>query len=200
MPFTYFALADLRALPDMDDDTTYPDEACEDAHDYIVGVIEREVGTSFVPRTITDEPHDGNDRNGLVLDELFVRGVTSATVDGDAVTEVLEQRAGVLQRLSGSVPVPWLAGTKVLVTYTAGYSSTPPPDVVQAALRGARAWLLENSDLAAITDRRSQVTNDLGGTTTFVMAGQDEDHPTGYPVVDSMIVGWRDRLDVGGFA
>lgn len=199
----YFTLAELRALPDLDDTGTYPDAACEAAAAHIVGIIEREVGTSFVARTVTNERHNGNNRCGLRLDNAFVLSVTSATIDGVAVAESLVQYAGVVERLSGSVPVPWYAGTVVLVTYQAGYTAdlaTVPADIKQAALQGTRAYLLETSELAAITDRRSQITNDAGGTTSFVMAGQDEDHPTGYPMVDSVIVGWRNKLDVMGFA
>ena len=60
-------------------------------------------------------------------------------------------------------------------------------------MRGTRAYLLETRDQAGVLDRRSQMTNELGGSTTFVIAGKD--HPTGYPQVDAVIVGWRDRLN-----
>jgi hypothetical protein len=91
--------------------------------------------------------------------------------------------------------VSWPAGFgNISVTYVAGYSSTPPLDIKEAAMRGTRAYLLETSEKSGVLDRRSSVTNDLGGTTTYVIAGGN--NPTGYPQVDAVIVGWRDRVRI----
>jgi hypothetical protein len=192
----YFTLAEFRELPEMDDATKFPDARVDAAAAYIVGIIEREIGTSFIARTVTDEVHDGGVCE-VILDRPFVLSVGTATESGTAVTDTLTtSHNGLVQRFAtGSyVPKVWRTGSRNLrVTYQAGYSATVPYDIKEAALRGTRAYLLETRDQAGVLDRRSQMTNDLGGSTTFVIAGKD--HPTGYPQVDAVIVGWRDRLN-----
>lgn len=192
----YFTLAEFRELPEMDDTTQYSDDRVEEAAAYIVGIIEREVGTSFIARNVT-ETLDGTG-GAIPLSNWYVRSVTSATLNGVAVTEALSVRAGAVRRTSGYASVAWPLGSgNVSVTYAAGYSATPPADVKEAAMRGTRAYLLETSSRAGVTDRRSSITSDQG-TTTYVLAGKD--HPTGYPSVDAVIVGWRDKLSIPGFA
>jgi hypothetical protein len=192
----YFTLVEFRALPDMADVSKFSDTRVDEAAANIVKIIEREVGTSFIARTVTDEVHDGGVYE-IILKKPFVLSVASATENGTAVTDTLSVSSnGLLQRFaSGSyTPKMWRAGSRNLrVTYSAGYSSTVPADVKEAAMRGTRAYLLETRDQAGVIDRRSTMTNDLGGSTTFVIAGKD--HPTGYPQVDAVIVGWRDRLN-----
>lgn len=195
----YFTLAQLRALPDMSDATKYTDALVLDAATYITAIIEREVGTSFIERTVTSEVHDGG-TDSIVLKSSFVQSVTSATEDGVAVTDDLRAEGGVLRRFaSGSyTPVRWASGLgNVAVTYEAGYSATPPGDILKAAMQGTRAYLLETSSTASMSDRRTSLTSDAG-TISFVIAG--EGRPTGFPVVDEVIMGWKRKLDVFGFA
>lgn len=196
----YFTLADFRTLPDMDDDTKYTDAAVLRAAAYITSIIEREVGTSFIAREVADEPHDGGS-TGIVLNTSYVLGTPTATEDGNAVTDTLTVRFGLLQRFTpGSYsPNRWGAGIgNVLVTYDAGYSTTPPADVSEAAMQGTRARLLDTVSSARGSDRRRSISNDAGGTTEFVLAGADR--PTGYPDVDAVIIGWRTRLAGPGVA
>lgn len=196
MALEYFTLTEFRALPDMGDVSKFSDARVDEAAANIVKIIEREVGTSFIARTVTDEVHDGGVYE-VILKKPFVLSVTSATENGTAVTDTLSVSTnGLLQRFaSGSyVPKAWLSGSRNLrVTYQAGYSSTVPADIKEAAMRGTRAYLLETRDQAGVIDRRATMTNLDGGSTTFVIAGKD--HPTGYPQVDAVIVGWRDRLN-----
>jgi hypothetical protein len=84
-----------------------------------------------------------------------------------------------------------------LVTYQAGYSSTPPSDIKEAALQATRARLLTMDSQAGIEDQRTSLSTDQG-TVNYVIAG--EDRPTGYPEVDEVIMGWKRKLDVFGFA
>lgn len=195
----YFTLAEFRALPDMSSDSKYPDARVEAAAAHIVGIIEREVGTSFVERAVT-EVHDGGD-DRIVLNAALVRSITSATESGVAVTDDLRVSAGVVTRHSSSTAtttVPFAAGVRnVSITYASGYSATPPADIKEAALQGTRSYMLEHSSDSSVMDRRSTVTSDQG-TTSFVLAGPDR--PTGYPEVDAVILGWQRRLDVFGFA
>lgn len=194
----YFTLAELRALPDMSAES---DARILAAAAWAVGVIEREVGTSFIARTVTGEIHDGG-RREIVLNEPYVLSVTSATEDGVAVTDTLRVHDGVLRRFSGASSYEagrWAAGVgNVAVTYEKGYSTEPPPDIKEAALQATRWHLLEGRASNVQTPRQTSSTNDQGGTVNYAIAGPDR--PTGYPDVDAAIIGWRDQLDVFGFA
>jgi hypothetical protein len=190
----YFTLAEFRTLPDMQDSQAYPDDRVLAAAAYITAIIEREVGTAFIPRART-ETFDGANTYGIILNSLYVRSITSATVDGVAATGTLEAPNGIVRRRVGNAATPWTTGLgNIVITYTYGYSATPPADIKEAAMRGTRAYLLETSEKSGVLDRRSSVTNDLGGTTTYVIAGGN--NPTGYPQVDAVIVGWRDRVRI----
>lgn len=197
MAFDYFTLAELRAKPDMTDEERYPSSVCEAAAEYIVGVFEREVGTSFVARVVTDEVHDGYEWP-LQLDQPYVLSVLSVT-QGTVTTAGSSFTAedGMLRYASLAQP-RWTAGFgNVRVTYEAGYCRTPPPDVKEMALKATRAYLIENHTDAGTNDRRTTLSTEMG-TMNFTVA--DEDHPTGYPMVDACIIGWKRKLDVGGFA
>ena len=193
----YFTLVELRAQPDLDDTARFTDTRCEAVAAHIVSIIEREVSTSFVSRTVTDEPHDGGG-NSILLRKGHVLSVTSAKEDTVTVTDTLIVRNGVLLRISGNATVTWKTGyNNVLVTYASGYSATPPADVKEMALKGTRAHLLSTAADVGINDRRTSMSTDMG-VIQFTVAG--ENRPTGYPEVDAMILGWKARLDILGFA
>jgi len=193
----YFTLAELRALPDVDDTTKYPEARVEAAAAHIVGVFEREVGTSFITRTIVDEAYDGgSDR--IPLRRGYVQSVVSATEDGEAVTDDLIVRNGTVLRVSGTSLIPWAAGySNVLVTYEYGYSTAPPADVKRMALKGTRLELLASAETSSANARRTSLSGEMG-TESWVVAG--ENRPTGYPEVDACILGYKSRLNVGSFA
>ena len=194
----YFTEAELKALPDM---ATVSTARIDAAAAWAVGVIERVVGTSFVARTITAEIHDGG-YDEIVLLRPFAISATSATEDGIAVTDQLRIRGGILRRFAGAssfTPTTWAYGCgNVSVTYQAGYSATVPPDVKEATLAATRWHLLEGKANNVTSPRQTSITNDMGGTVNFATAGVDR--PTGYPEVDAVIIGWRNELDVFGFA
>lgn len=195
----YFTLAELNALPNMGEGR-YSDARKEAAAAYVVGIIERVVKTSFVARTITGEAHDGG-RDGIVLRNPQVISVTSATESGVAVTDSLRMVNGVLRRFSSATsftPITWASGTgNVLVTYQSGYSATAPADIKEAALLATRFRLMASNSNSDLNARQTSMTNEFG-TTQFAVAGSER--PTGYPEVDAVIIGWRDRLNVFGFA
>lgn len=196
----YFTMTAFRDLADMGDATKYPDASVEDAADYITAIVEREVGTAFVARTVT-ETYDGG-CDAIVLRQPFVQSVTSATEDGVAVTDTLRAASGVLRKFSAGTytPLSWVSGVRnVSVTYVHGYSTlaTIPADIRGAVMQATRARLMETSSTAGINDRRTSLTNETG-TVSFVVAG--EGRPTGYPVVDEVIMGWKRKLDSFGFA
>lgn len=190
----YFTLAELRALPQMADTTVYTDARCEAAAAYVVGVIERECETSFVARTVTGEVHDGG-RYELFLRKPWALSVTSATENGVTVTDTLRLKDQRVLRYSSAAsfaPKAWVAGfDNITVTYQAGYSSTPPGDLKEAALRATRAYLLESNSNGILDDRRSSLNTETG-TINYTIAGTDS--PFGYPVIDAVIVGWRNKV------
>ena len=189
----YFTLAELRATPDVSSIVTYPDARCEAVAAAVVSIIEREVGTSFVARTVTSEKHDGGGY-AIILRSPYVLSVTSATEDGVAVSVPLTVRNGVVRKIpTGSYsPDAWNVGYgNVAVTYQAGYSAMPPADVKEMALKATRAHLLSTVSDASFNDRRTSITNEMG-TINFITAGEEQ--PTGFPEVDAMILGWKRRL------
>lgn len=197
----YFTLPELRALPQLGEADRYPTDRCEAAAAWAVGVIEREVGTSFILRTVTDELHDGGALE-LVLEQPFAQNTAALAVteNGTAVTATLRVRSGVLRKYgAASIPFAFAYGfANVSVTYEYGYSSTVPGDVKEAALQLTRAHLLETDSDGWSADRLAELTNEMGGTAKT--ATVDRDHPTGYPSIDAVIVAWRDKIDVFGFA
>jgi hypothetical protein len=207
MALDYFTLAELRAMPDMNDFTKYGDARLTAAGEWIQALIEREVGTSFVPRSTVDVL-DGSDQDrwgGLFLSKPFVLSVTAITSNGVAFTapqlaEVSVQSGILYRRPAGSYGgyTPWDAGCRnIVVTYSAGYSTTPPSDLKDAALQGARYRVMRTAVSVGISDRATSVTNDLGNVQLSIPGS---DRPTGLPEVDQVIVGWRDKLNVFGFA
>lgn len=196
----YFTLAELRALPGLSDTSVYPDARLEAAAAYVVEVIERVVGTCFIARSVT-ETHDGG-RMGIPLRSNYIQSITSATESGAAVTDTLVNKdgAGVVYKIpAGAVyPIPWLPGfANVSITYVRGYSSVVPADLKEAALYASRQRLITTSPNAGQTTRRTRLTTPEG-TFDFAMPGRDA--PFGMPEVDEVVVGYRDRLDVMGFA
>lgn len=195
MALEYFTAAELNALPNMTE-ARYSTARKEAAAAWAVGIIEREVETSFVARTVTDEVHDGGG-DGIVLNTPWVLSVTSATENGVAVTDTLKVRNGVVRRYgsaTSTTPGRWADGVEnIEVTYEAGYSTTVPPDVKEAALQATRWRLLATNSNSDLNARQTSITNEMGGTVNFAVAGPDR--PTGYPDVDAVIIGWKRRLN-----
>lgn len=197
MTLEYFTSPEFRELASVSD---YSDAAVEDAAAYIVAVIEREVGTSFIARTVTERLAAGSAT--IRLNSPWVQSITSVTLPSGAaltVADIESTRAGVVPYPGGGVwPVD--GDNDVVVTYVAGYSTlaTMPSDIKTAALYGTRARLMDTRDNAVFNERLASQSNTDGGTTTFRLA--DADHPTGYATVDATIVAWRNKLKVFGFA
>lgn len=195
----YFTLDELRALPQMGDTVKYPDDRVEAAAAYIVGIIEREVDTAFVSRTVTNEIHDGGGAT-IVLDHADVTAVTTLTVDGVAVDPSNYVVTSGVVRLTSGVFGAGIGNVSVTYTYSQGdiLDGVSFADVKEVALKGTRAHLLATGQNTAMDDRRTSL-NTEAGTISFTVAGTD--HPTGYPEVDATIVAWRNRVGgLGGFA
>lgn len=195
----YFTLAELRALPQMSDTTTYTEARCLSTAAWVTSMIEVEVGASFVARTVT-ETHDGGVCE-IVLFEPHVLSVTSATENGVAVTDVLREEDGVLRRFSGATsyyPVRWSGGTRnVSVTYQAGYSATPPGDIKDVSLQATRERLLQTNSNASTSSRQKTINTEMGSSD---LAAAGADAPSGFPDMDAAIARWKRKLDNFGFA
>ena len=191
----YFTRDELRVLPDMGEpDVT--DARIDAAAAYVEGVIERVVGTSFVARAKSAALDGG--RYAVVLPHAHVLAVTSLSIGGVAQTvgDFAVDSGGLVVYVSGAA---FAAGTRnVVVGYSAGYSATPPDDIKEAALWATRGRILETTPGAVMNDRRLSVTDATGGTTTFAVP--TEDRPFGFPSVDAVVWGWRQRLSGFGFA
>jgi hypothetical protein len=192
----YFTTDELRALPDMDNTSRFSDDRLEAAHDWIVGIIERECDTAFVPTTVTGRRLSGGGLDSIRLPDNYVTAVTAVTVDGvayDAPTLAgLYLEDGYLYQPSGSTWSTTSLGN-VTVTYTHSYSTTPPPDLKEAALRAARNWLLTTDAWSGTDSRATSISNDFGNIQISV-AGPDR--PTGIPDVDTTIMAWARRVRV----
>jgi hypothetical protein len=93
----------------------------------------------------------------------------------------------------------WTAGAgNVVVTYTAGRYTTCPADIKDAVMWATRDRLLSQGDRAGIDVRRTSMSNDLGGTTTYLLPG--EKRPTGYPDLDALIASYTPQRSLLGFA
>lgn len=196
----YFTTDDLRGLPDIDDQERFSDERCEAAHDWIVGVVERECGTSFIPTVVEDERLSGGGLDWLALRHTYVQSVEAVTVDDTAYTsdevEALLVQDGFLYQPSYGT-WPSTARGNVLVSYTHGYSTEPPVDLKEAMMRAARYWLLTQHQWSAADARSTSISNEFGNVQLSV-AGRDR--PTGLPDVDATIIAWRDRVRVPSVA
>lgn len=191
----YFTLTELNALPNMGEGR-YTDARKEAAAAYVVGIIERVVKTSFIARTVTDERYDGGSY-GILLKKPHVLSVTSATENGVAVTDTLRVSSGILRRFSSATattPARWSSGIdNITVTYEAGYTSTVPADIKEAALLATRWRLIASNSNSDMNARQTSMTNDMGGTTSYAVAGVER--PTGYPEVDAVIMGYARALN-----
>lgn len=205
MTLSYATVEDLRELPDLHDTERYSDADLTTAGEWAEGRIELGIGTSFVARSVT-ETLDGDDqspRGGLVLATPFVLSIDSIVSNGVAFTgpqlAEVTVRAGVMMRRSaGSFGVggSWDYGiANIVVTIQAGYSASPPADVLAAFKQAARFRAIRGRAGSGTSERATTISTEQG---TTVLQVADQDHPTGIPEVDAVILDWRDKLDVFG--
>lgn len=193
----YFTTAAVQALPGC---SGFTEAEVLEAAAYFVDIVEREVGTPFVPRSYT-ETLRGDGCTQLVLSQIYVRSLTSVTVGGVTVdVSTLDATHGVLRYATATSwgMTPWQWGVAVVVVYSAGAYATCPDDIKDAVLWATRDRLLGQSDASGIDSRKTSMTNDLGGTTTYLLAG--EKRPTGYPDLDAVIASYVRNTASFGFA
>lgn len=192
----YFALNDLRAYPDLSSVDTYPDEVLGKARDWIESLVERVCHTSFVAKPRT-ELRSGNGGDCLALSSARVLSVTACSVDGTALDAgelalLVVEPGGLVYRRSSAGAVTWNtwpAGIRnIEVTYNAGYSASPPADLVEAMLTAARMHVLESRGASGVPSRATSITNEFGNVNYSTAS---ETRPTGIPECDAVITDWR---------
>lgn len=192
----YFTLLELRALPDVSNTTKYPNDRVEAVAAKFVEIIEREVGTAFIERLAT-ETYDGGEW-AIVPMKAHPREIVAATENGVDITASVAVKDGTLVKLSGYSLSRWASGVQnIEVTYSYGYAAEPPADIKEQALQATRLHLMSTSSTNWQNSRQTSMSTEMG-VLGFVVAGPDR--PTGYPELDAVIIGWRDRLNVYGFA
>lgn len=193
MTLDYFTLAELRALPDVTAGE-FTDAQITTAGEFMQEAVEGACQASFVGRS-TVETLDGTGGTSLRLKTPHVISITSVTVDGVTLTDQFTVDAGILERRTAGTytPQPWTRGRRnVVVTYSAGYSSTVPKDIKDAVMWAARDRLISQSSQNGVDVRRTSMTNDFG-TVQYVLPG--ENRPTGYPELDAVISRWARKLN-----
>lgn len=191
----YFTTEELRALPDMSDIERFGSSRLEAAHDWIASIIRRECETSFIVETIEDERVSGGSC-ALSLNDPYVRSVMAVAVDGvdfgtDEVAAVVVDDGFLYQ----SSDARWSFGRRnITITYTAGYTTEPPPDLKEAAMRAARHWLLTMDRWSGVDTRATSITNDMGNIALSVASA--DGRPTGLPEVDATITAWARKVRV----
>lgn len=160
-----FTVAQVRARGIAE--SVIDDDAVETLRTAIEDELERALGVSVVPRTVTDHRLSGSGTTRLLLPHRRVTAFSAVSVDDVALT--VDELAEVI--LDGDElyrPAGWVRGVlNVKATYTHGYA-TPPGLAPRAGLDLLDVLL--TSDNGLISPRASALTNDIG-TLALVTAG-----------------------------
>lgn len=221
----YFGLDKLRAMPDLDNPVRYPTERLIARRDWITGLIEREVRTSFVERyhhesrpvgtlqfadpynPYLPKPVASNQPVGILwTTDQFPISVVDIAFDGvslDSTTLATMHTAyGRGEIYSGTWSTALWALTRyarvVDIRYTAAYTTRVPSDVHEAALVAARHKLLNTEGESAIPSRATSITNEYGNI-TMATPGKNGSI-TGIPEVDEVIEAWKAKIVTVGIA
>ncbi len=116
--------------------------------------VQKSLARRFITTTATSEKHSSQGRHSVMLNHYPVITVTTVTESDAALVEGTDFEAteedlaiGQLVRISGTMPINWISGTRNIVsTYDHGYAAVPA-GVVQAATelvsydyRQAKGW------------------------------------------------------------
>lgn len=178
----YFLTADVLALPGC---SSFTEAQVLAAAAYFTSIVENELGVSLIQRSFA-ETLDGACSLALPLIQTRVT-LVSVTVNGVTVSLSLltVDAAGRLRYKNGCTRWSGATVANVVVTYTAGLYATCPADVKDAVMWATRDRLLSQSDAAGIDSRKTSMSNEMGGTTTYLLPG--DKRPTGYPDLDAVI-------------
>lgn len=182
----YCTLAEVRALDTMSGSpAAYTDAMITEAIAYATARIDAETGTSWEYKTST-VTRDGNGFAAIDTGVLFVRAVTTSVEDGVSVSVVgwAGTDTGIIRRPTGTFPVSSTVGRNVVLTFTAGATSTAPDDIRFAARTLARWYCLQL--LSRTPSNVLQTVTDMG-TTTHVQPGGPFNNATALPEVNQVL-------------
>jgi len=192
----YCTIAEIRALEEMDDETAIPDDTITEAIDYAEELIDRFTGTSWVYKsyslTLTG---NGKDSIRMVDDEgrtiMFPRTIASCTIDGTSQTTAnwALHPEGIITRDSGAFTFKH-PGRNVVISGTAGLTSSAPQDIAWCARTIARQYLIE---LVSRLPERATGLNTPDGNIMLAQASAHPDRPTSLPDVNARLVRRRQR-------
>ena len=201
----YATIAEVRALDNLSDATTWPDAVITDAIEWAEELIDRYTGTSWVAKTFT-VTMSGRGGGTILLrtDEgrpvLFPRSITAVTIDGTALTSGdwanwALYPTGKIIRDSGNFPSS-TTGRNVVITGTAGATTVAPNDIAWCTrtLAGQYAQDL----VSRVPDRAMQIQNDFG-TVQLAQASNHPDRPTSLPEVNARLAHRRHIPDSAVF-
>lgn len=183
----YVTVAEMRALKNLDNTSTFPDAKLIAARQWFEDAFERYTAVAWVPR-YTRVRVDGNYSTTLLLPYQRVRTVRSVRTYSDATTYTAfsaAELADLHYRDWGAVQRGTLghftAGTaNVVIELEHGYDE-PPTDVKQAALVAIRDYLLTDN-----TGNRVFGVQTQDGIIRSSAPGPDR--PFGIPFVDEVAV------------
>jgi hypothetical protein len=180
----YATIAELRALDGLADAAVYSDPTLQQGIDYATDLIDGYCGTSFEAKPF-NVTKDGNNSISLYVGVLFLRSLTSVTVDGVAQTlgDIVYRPEGVIVHKNGFFTwQPW--GQNIVVQGTAGVTTTPTEEIKWAARTIARDFCLNLH--TRIPSRALTLTNDLGQIEVRAQAG-GPGRPTNLPDVNAVL-------------
>jgi hypothetical protein len=194
----FVALAEIRALPDMNDTGKYPTADLIKARHWFETRFEAHTCMAFVPRAATERLNGRCStlmlKHWPVREIIAVRSYTSPTVNVaftvDELADLLVDSSGIVQRYStGYWPVD------VEVDYEHGQAA-PPADVKDVALVAIREKLIEDVSGSRGNRQFSVATQDgIVRSST-----PDADRPFGIPSVDAVANDYRSRYRVPAVA
>lgn len=180
----YAVVADVRALDGLSDAAVYPDATLQAGIDFATDLIDSYCGTSFEAKTFS-VTLDGNNRFSIFTGVLFIRSLTSVTIDGVAQTlsDLVYANDGTVRHKNGAFTYQWW-GQNVVIAGTAGVTATPSERIKWAARTIARDYALNLH--SRIPSRALGVTNELGQFEVQAQAG-GPGRPTALPAVNAVL-------------
>jgi hypothetical protein len=174
----YVSLAELRALPELSNTTTFPDETLRGLRDAFEVLAENHCQTAFTPQ-YAHEWGWGDSSQVMYVDKTPVRRLLSVKVDDVAATFsgwTVEER-GKITRDTGTFPI----GQRVEWSYEYG-EDAPDAELRLAALKCISRFVL--GQRSGIPDNALTMTTAEGG---FTLGIAGADRPTGDPFVDGVL-------------
>lgn len=179
----YLTASQVRSrVPALTNSTTYPDSELDDLVAEFTEIAERYRNVAFEPRTVTDEvityPNISTQ-----LGHYPVRSITSASVDGTALT-ASELAALTIDKPTGLITGgPWVGSKQLTVTYTHGFDS--PPELI---LRACAEYVRATAFSTRSGQSRDVIAQSMDGSfTRYSTPDWNRGRPTGYLEVDRLL-------------